>query len=611
MTKWTAGALLVSVLVAVTYADVYLQYPPGSNNRLNGNKRNRRNANRLFDSQNNARGGYNQQSITHYAGSNMYIEWTNQHQCGGQNTRCDIIVQYMCDSKMRDGTRTNRIPIRSSADTSNKYGMNEDYMNYETCLRTQRNKRLYLAAQELVGDSARYTRQNSNGNRHGFECPEERDYYPYWRPTPWKDIVIMTDEKDNTKRCANYKANSQNQNPKYHCVADYSEVPKNKQRGIVKFLRKNLLPVTEKDCKAYSKKYKNKYTITGKWEQVDAHDVPEPDCIVAPYSRDNHLGNGIGGFPNSYNWSIPANIEADECVLRIRYNISTGEFPRGTDSSNNNQALNLGSIVNLDEDEAEERGYTLTGNPDVYTLKKSNGSPNKKFELKLAVNTNQYGRTFEDRTHVFAIKKRPNNVPADAKIHTISVRGKRGNIVQTYPATEYDFAPNRMEIEAGDYVNIAWSGSNKNPKKNAGQGTAGQDRHNIILLTDANYEYAQERTADKPNKYGHWANSYPKRVAGNGASTFLGLSTNDAKKLADALDQREFALGLRKVDEVGMFRFYSTRNNAFTNRGQKACVKVNPASKKDTSSMSDQDRINAELQDVEASLQEVINEMQA
>ena len=52
-----------------------------------------------------------------------------------------------------------------------------------------------------------------------------------------------------------------------------------------------------------------------------------------------------------------------------------------------------------------------------------------------------------------AIRTRPAELVGQ-RVFNLNVRGKRGNIVQVYPAVEYDFVPNTLRASVGDYVHI-------------------------------------------------------------------------------------------------------------------------------------------------------------
>lgn len=601
--------LLLALMVLPARADMYLNNPRGSNNKLREQSNNVQNANRLFDSQNNAASGYqigddckpackdgnNNYDVTKegatkgtmkfYQGSELYIEWHHQHGCGvgHPNVKCQIILQYMSESdnvNLRDGTGQDSAggddndPTEAGTAEPAR-GYHEPLEFYEACAQRQRNEGLYTADQNLESNGgATSTRQNPNGNgrrrgqqRHGLECPEERDYYPYWHPSVWHDIAILTDEPET--RCAYYQMESQNVKAKHIC-----SIPAHNNRDA---------------CESND----------GEWQEVAPFNEPAPECLDGIQSRDNHNGNVRNGQPYYYLWQIPFYLKG-RTVIRIRYNITTGDFQ-------------YGSLAHPIEEDAELSGEKA----DAFFMDKRFNDPNPNNRrrsifkgrpevplplaqdpvadwvdlgedrlLQLQVNTNQFGRTFEDRTHSFMVMERPTDVPAGQRIVNYNVRGRRGNIVQVYPSVEYDFVPSELSVEQGTMLHFQWTGSDANPNGNAGNGRAGTDRSNLVQLQ--NRQETVPLPMDKHTLFFN-AQANPNDEEGKRLVTKFAYLDQDSIVTCDpeTNDQNSetnckqlngasayFDGGLVEMKQVGEHYVASTRNNDFSNRSHKAVIIV-------------------------------------
>lgn len=186
--------------------------------------------------------------------------------------------------------------------------------------------------------------------------------------------------------------------------------------------------------------------------------APKKVCSRPFETKPGFLSNFDDGEYPRFDWTVPDVSHDTKCILRIRYITET------TVTRNKDDKL---------------RFYAALG---------------QKLSESLPKKTSVY----QDRSHVFEISPRPKSIPGSLRLVNLNVRGKRGNIVQTFPAVEYDFVPTQLKLKKGDAVHLQWAGSNshKNAQPggdgqtgDAGNGKTGTDRSNFLQLAEMDQNF--------------------------------------------------------------------------------------------------------------------------
>merc|ERR1712156_610583 len=520
---------------------------------------------------------------------------------------------------------------KANNDNNNNFrAESEEY--YIFAKNRKRNQGLFTADQNLQGDDQTKTRQNPGGTRRGLEVPEERDYFPWWQPSIWRPLFITT---NNIEECQRHMAsNSSAVETKYACVPTKAQVVNGAGQLTENQLQTILQAKTSAECA----------NADGTWF-AHRYNMAKPPCIKADWSQVNNLGNvdatADGGLPQNIDWIMPTvqqmadtgcwvyqaatGQEYVRFQTRLRYNMTTMDYAPYTTTAAANNAKN--DLIQS----------PVTQNPTVDVGVEMQG-------LRLALNTAQTGRTFQDRSHVMRLLKRPqagsvttavagsditNNFNAQAlatnygnagvqegtaamepKIWNLNVQGKRGNIVQTFPAVEYDFWPKTLNVEVGDCIAFQWTGSNTHNNGNpagdgqagdAGEGRGGSDRSNIIQILDKNSTYPAPLDKAVVTDFFEKSKCY-QTYTGNAVSSgntggtaqqnlqakdcqiylmsagyFTGYDdVGDGNELDVLLNNTPASMrGLTVCPQTpGVYDFTCTRNNNFSNRDQKLTITV-------------------------------------
>jgi hypothetical protein len=322
-------------------------------------------------------------------------------------------------------------------------------------------------------------------------------------------------------------------------------------------------------------------------------------------SRQNHLGNAGAAYSDtaaatketmaSYPFKMPtmkAGIDHMMCVVRARYNISTNDYEsmKGMDAAagavfdQSDNTVNNGNNAN--------NGNQPSGARPLYNRPYVTPFANEA-DIGIALNTDQSGRTFQDRSYVFKVARRPGGVDSSAKIVNLNTRGARGNIVQSYPRVEYDWAPGDLTLESNDWLHLQWSGSDFNTQRNPNNGEGWQfsDRSNMIEAINENQQFPMAQTGngfftiDEAVEVGLQGQEALLQTKGETCGEYDDNTANEDNNPTNCgklnFAKAHFQLGglagsgLKSMNgKTGTYSFVDTRNNNFSNRSQKLDITV-------------------------------------